>query len=245
MVRHDFKLCPLGFKFSGNGLMQVGSFEPEETAIIKEKLQQVDVFIDVGANIGYYVCLSRSMNKRTVAIEPLYENLNYLYRNIASNSWSDVEVIPVGMSDQVGAAFLYGASTGASLVPNWAGASESLKQAIPLNTMDNFLAERFKESKLLIKVDVEGAEYETLLGAKELLARSVPATWLIEICFSENYNDGINPNFNKIFNLFWAQGFTAYSVNGGVKIVQPEDVLRWLRNGQRDFGYVSYLFEKQ
>ena len=94
----------------------------EETALMRQHLSQSDVFIDVGANIGFYSCLARSLGKQVIAIEPLLKNLNHLYSNLIDNTWKDVEVFPVGLSDHPGLAVLYGASsTGASLISNWVG----------------------------------------------------------------------------------------------------------------------------
>lgn len=49
---------PFGFKFVGNHQMLNGAFEPEETRIMQRFISQVDVLINVGANIGYYCCLA-------------------------------------------------------------------------------------------------------------------------------------------------------------------------------------------
>ena len=61
---------PLGFWFYGDRSMELGLFEPDETALIMEILEDVDVFIDIGANVGYYSCLARSRGKKVISIEP-------------------------------------------------------------------------------------------------------------------------------------------------------------------------------
>ena len=61
-IRYSWKIfddpidSPSGFKIIGNSAMEQGTFEPEETEVVKQILQHVDVFINVGANIGYYCC---------------------------------------------------------------------------------------------------------------------------------------------------------------------------------------------
>ena len=52
------KETSMGFKFIGNRSMEEGRFEPEETKIVIKLLEKVDIFINVGANIGYYFCQS-------------------------------------------------------------------------------------------------------------------------------------------------------------------------------------------
>ena len=105
------KTTPYGFKFAGNDAMEIGKFEPKETQILIKQLTNTDVFVDVGANLGFYTCLACSLVKQTISFEPFYQNLRYLYRNLAENSWNDVEVYPVGLRDRAGIMPLYGAGT--------------------------------------------------------------------------------------------------------------------------------------
>ena len=130
------QLTPFGFKFMGHRDMQLGNFEPEETTLIKSFLTKTDVFVDVGANIGFYTCLARSANKYVIAIEPLFQNLSYLVINLIENNWNDVEIYPVGVSDRIGIASLYGSGTGASLIAGWAESSLHHRSAIAVSTLD-------------------------------------------------------------------------------------------------------------
>src|SRR5262249_38632156 len=118
------RVTPMGFRFGGlssqhHVAMQAGTFEPHEGAALSGIIEKVDVFVDVGANVGYYTCIARQLGKLAVAIEPMPKNLAVLYENLRLNSWEDTEVIPMGVSDRPGVATLFGASsTGASLVDN-------------------------------------------------------------------------------------------------------------------------------
>jgi FkbM family methyltransferase len=233
---------PFGFRFAGPAAMQDGSFEPQELAFLREQLPHADVFVDIGANAGYFSCIARQHGKRVVAIEPAAQNLDLLLRNLRANGWNDVEVFPVGLAEQPGLGTLYGDGTSASLVTRWAGVSEAWQRTIPLTTVDVLLARRFANLQLLIKIDVEGTEQAVLAGARETLARRPAPVWLVEVCFSENLPNGINPHFRAVFEWFWNAGYVASSLEGG-RSVLAEDVDRWIRNGQRDFGYVSYVFQ--
>lgn len=242
----DFKIkrSPFGFDFIGAPAMQNGTFEPEETQVIISELKKCDVFVDVGANVGYFVCLARNLDKKTVAIEPLSDNLNYLLENLHINDWRDVEVYPMGVASSPGFADLFGGSTAASLLSGWAGSSELWKRTIALSTLDILIGNRFDEKQLMIKVDVEGAELEVIKGSTNTLKMNPSPVWLMEICLTEHYPQGINPNFKAVFDAFWGHGYSAYSVEANERIVTSEDVDRWLRQGYRDFGYVSFLFKK-
>ena len=113
---------PLGFLFTGDRGMMDGRFEAEETAFVREHLRDADVFINIGANIGYYTCLALQDNKPAVAVEPMPRNLRCLYHNIALNGWQErVEVFPLALGAKPGLMEIYGGGTTASLVKGWSG----------------------------------------------------------------------------------------------------------------------------
>lgn len=245
MRKHPFKRTPFGFDFRGHARMQEGAFEPNETQFMQNVAPDVDVFIDVGANIGYFSCLMRSLGKYVVAVEPLRQNLDVLYANLAANGWADTEVLPLGLSKQVGVLEIFGGGTGASLVPRWAGTSGVLHNTIAVNSLDNVVGQRFADKRVLVKIDVEGAELDVLRGAQLLIDTHPAALWLLEICLTEHHPEGINPHYLDTFRFFFERGYRAFAVDGGMKEVTPADVQRWFNTRTRDFGYVSYVFERR
>lgn len=242
------QMTPYGFMLQGSASihhrgMQEGTFEQEETALIIHHIQNAAVFVDVGANIGFYTCLGRSSGKYVIAVEPLARNLSHLYANLVNNEWNDVEVQPLGLSDRPGIAKLYGASsTGASLIRNWAGSLERFHSVISLSTLDNILGVRFAEQKLFIKIDVEGVEFSVLKGAIQTLQRSPRPTWLIEICLNEFYPQGTNPDFAATFDLFWKHDYIVRTADEKNTIIHPADIMRWVQAGKTDSGVINYLF---
>jgi FkbM family methyltransferase len=240
-----FRKSVFGFDLMAMEAMQDGTFEPEETKVLSDNLQRADVFIDIGANVGYFSCIARNKGVKTVAVEPLPENLKILYANLKINGWDDVEIFPVGLAERPGIAEMYGGGTGASLLSGWAGASDLWKRTISLTTLDTIIGKRFIGKRLLIKMDVEGAEYGVLKGAQSTIKTDPKPTWLMEVCLTENQPQGLNPDFLNIFELFWDNGYQANSVGEASRIVTPDDVQRWLNNRTRDFGYVNYLFSER
>jgi methyltransferase, FkbM family len=240
---------PLGFKLVTKAhpayeLMRKGTFEPEETRILSAVFETVDVFIDVGANVGYYCCLALQKNKAVVAFEPQLQNLACLYQNLTSNGWQDkAEVFPLALSTSPGLLSLFGASgPSASLVKHWAGYSSRFSQLVPTNTLDNVLSGRFADKRLVIKIDVEGAEFQVLEGALATIARRPKPIWLIEVCFREYHPAGVNPDYLKIFQLFWASGYRCHAADDHCSPVLPGDVERWLSTGVRELNTFNYVF---
>ncbi|GBD03694.1 hypothetical protein HRbin19_00991 [bacterium HR19] len=89
--------------------MASGNYEPEETMIIRKLLKKVDIFINIGANVGYYCCHALSMGKSVVAIEPVARNLHYLLKNFKNNGWEKkVEVFPVAVGSENNILEMYG-----------------------------------------------------------------------------------------------------------------------------------------
>lgn len=60
--------------------MQNGVFEPDETTLFKDIFKGIDIFVDVGANIGFYSCMARAAGLHVIAIEPQQKILNICMR---------------------------------------------------------------------------------------------------------------------------------------------------------------------
>lgn len=241
---------PLGFSLIGSHsihhrAMQAGTFEQVETGLLNSCLGQADVFVDVGANIGFYTCVARGRGLHVVAIEPMVTNLRLLYANLEANHWSDVEVFPLGLADVAGVATLYGASsTGASLIGQWARANPRVSRKIALSTMDIVVGERFAGRRVVIKVDVEGAEYRVLKGATTVLKSRPAPVWMVEICLDDFHPSGLNPDYLATFELFWAHGYRAWTADGRNAPVLRGEVLRWAARGRSDSGTINYMFRQ-
>lgn len=217
---------PWGFKLAGNKAMAQGTFEPVETELVRKLLKDVDILVNVGANVGYYCCHALSMGKSVIAFEPMERNHRYLCKNIKANGWESVEIFPIALSSHIGVLEIYGSDTGASLVKGWAGIPESYMTLVPCSTMDTVLNTRLQGKRALILVDIEGAEKWMLEGAKLMLANDPKPIWLVEVVAKENQPLGveINPNFAATFQLFFQNGYEAFSADQEMRPITMADV---------------------
>ena len=223
--------------------MRAGVFEAEETKVIEAQLDQSDEFVDVGANIGFYTCLAQRRGKHAIAIEPQAKNLRFLYANLLDNGYESAEVYPLGLAKRPGLATLYGASgTGASLIRGWAGQTSLFRSVIPVTTLDTLLGDRVAGKRLMIKIDVEGAEYPVLEGASRTLCLWPKPTWLVEICLSEYHPAGLNPHYADTFELFWRRGYEVRAADREGRLIEPEDVQRCISTRQCGSGVINYIF---
>lgn len=239
------QITPWGFKLAGNTTMANGSFEPVETELIRKLLLEVDVLVNVGANVGYYCCHALSMGVSVIAFEPMQRNLRFLCKNIKANGWTGTEIFPIALSNHIGVLEIYGGDTGASLVKGWAGIPESYQSLVPCSTMDTVLNTRLSGKQALILVDIEGAEKWMLEGASKMLASDPKPIWLVEIMTKDHQPSGVemNPNLISIFELFFHNGYQAFSADNNMRSISIEDV-NLVRNGLLSFETHNFIFRE-
>ncbi len=214
--RHPPSKTPWGFTFSGSDSMAQGSFEPEETNVVRRLLADVDVLVNVGANVGYYCCHALSLGKPVIAIEPIARNLHYLLKNIRNNDWAtEAEIFPIALADHTDILEIWGGGTGASLLKGWAAIPESYVTQVPVLSLDRVLGESLRGKKALILVDIEGAEFMMLQGATQTLINEPRPIWMMEITTTEHQPAGtvINPYFEQTFQTFLARNYRAFTAN--------------------------------
>lgn len=239
-----FFQTPWGFSLAGHEAMASGQFEPEETALIRSLLQEVDVFVNVGANVGYYCCHALSLGRSVIAVEPNSRNVHYLLRNIAKNGWArQAEVFPVALGERVEILPMWGGNTGASLIKGWARNAESHVNQVPVITLDRLLGQALEGRRALILVDVEGAEYALLKGAVGTLHRAPRPTWLMEIESTSHQPLGIttNPNLQATFDMFFEAGYTCRGVSSLSESIEPHHVQAVAR-GESRFVRSNFIF---
>jgi FkbM family methyltransferase len=221
------RVTPWGFLLAGHEAMANGTFEPEETELVRSMLQEVDMLVNIGANVGYYCCHALSLGKEVVAIEPIARNLHYLLSNIRNNGWSQqARIYPVALGSRTDILQMWGGGTGASLIKGWASIPESYVTQVPTMTLDHVLGEAIKGRKALILVDIEGAEFMMLQGAVLALDNEPRPIWMIEISSVEHQPKGveINPNFEKTFEVFFSRGYSAFVADSEAKRISKNDV---------------------
>jgi FkbM family methyltransferase len=214
--RQDGIATPWGFVLAGHPSMASGDFEPEETHVVRALLKDVDLLVNVGANVGYYCCHALSMGKEVIAVEPNLRNLHYLLRNIGSNGWSPhAEVFPVALGSRPDIVQMWGGGTGASVIKGWASIPETYVTEVPVLTLDRVLGDRLNNRRALIIVDIEGAEFMMLQGAMGALRNNPKPVWMIEITATQHQPKGIsvNPHYAEIFELFFSEGYRGYAAD--------------------------------
>jgi FkbM family methyltransferase len=236
---------PWGFTLAGNKQMAMGTFEPEETQIVIDLLKEVDIFINIGANIGYYCCHALSMGKEVIAFEPIARNVHYLITNIKNNGWSNkAQIFPVALGEKIDILNIWGGDTGASLIKGWASIPENYVTQVPINTIDNIIGDKIKGKKALILIDVEGAEYFVLNGAKNLLTNTPSPVWVIEISRTELQPNLKNPFFLETFKLFFNNNYSVFTADSN-KINLSEFEINEVYTEKKVLKVGNFIFNKK
>jgi FkbM family methyltransferase len=130
---------------------------------------------DVGANVGYYSVLASNLvgtQGIVHAFEPTPRNLGFLRQHIALNGCSNVNVFEAAVTDYCGTAHFDNTRSGPTGFLDDKG-----PLAVKVLTLDSLLAEGVAGPDC-IKMDIEGAEYKALTGAREILAKHHPVIFL-------------------------------------------------------------------
>ena len=209
-------------------------------------IKDVDVLVNVGANVGYYCCLALNHNKYVYAFEPVILNLKTLLKNIKINNWEDnIEIYPLALSNKKsGIIEIYGGGTGASLVKGWAGIKDDSSNLVPISTLDNVLSNKLMNKKSFILVDIEGSEKYMLEGALSVFVNDPKPIWMIEITITEHWPQGveINPNLLSTFQMFWDHGYVAKTANKENRLVTKAEIESIVNTGFDTLNTHNFLF---
>jgi len=160
----------------GKHIHAARSYEAHVTDAIRKKLGPGMVFIDIGANIGYFSLLAaRLVGKegRVIAFEPFQQNVKLLHASLKLNGFDNIEVYPFAVADK-NALLAYDNMGSNGVVSEAANDLTSLLSTTLVwsVTLDGLLRDVKRIDA--IKIDVEGAEYLAMIGGQELLRTFCP-----------------------------------------------------------------------
>jgi FkbM family methyltransferase len=202
----------------GRYIYYFGTWEPNLTAWLQRSLRPGDVFVDVGANVGYFTLLASRLvgpDGRVVAIEALPEIHTVLERNVRANDARNVRAACVAAWNEDAALEMFtrvsGGPTGtstayASWATRWDLAPAATVTARPLpDILDPGEIERAR----IIKIDAEGAEWRVIAGLAGVLPHCRDDLEIVvELAPGLLREDGASPD--DIARLLGEHGFRPY-----------------------------------
>jgi len=196
-----------------------GYWEPAITKIIEKTLSKDDIFIDIGANIGYYTLLASELvgkKGKVYAFEASPKIYNQLQRNISKNGINNTNLFNAAISNHTGSTWIWSAPEGnaghSTIMDNVAAQDGHTREAeVPCGTIEQFVPKIDLTSARLIKIDIEGAERLAIEGILQYFAEfSNQTEWIIEL--SPNCAPGGMKDIDWIFSTFITAGFKAYRI---------------------------------
>jgi FkbM family methyltransferase len=137
------------------------------------QLQQDSVVVDLGANMGDFTIMAAALCPlgRVYAVEPMSEYIPVLQANTTLNLLSNVEIIQVAIGDHEGETRLSVAGVQSSMYFDSGVSTNAAIETTRLTTLPQLMRDRRIEQIDLLKMDCEGAEWEILEAAHEVLPR--------------------------------------------------------------------------
>lgn len=159
-------------QFVSRRIREEGIWEPYETSLVVASLLAGDVFVDIGANIGYFSILAASIvgpSGAVYAFEPDPENCRLLRASAQLNGHTQIiEVEEAGLAAEAGAGALFLSED--NLGDHQIYAAGETRSSVPIRLLQGseFLAPRAQRIDL-VKIDTQGSEFQVIVGLMPLL----------------------------------------------------------------------------
>lgn len=205
-----------------SGMIAMGLYEPYETALFRETLKPGMNVVDIGANIGFYSVIAASHIIPTgtlFSFEPEQTNFDFLEANCFRNNFKNVHRYQKALSDKTGISTLYitKENTGAYSLVNNRNSHESTTVAV--STLDDILDSKGAPNIDLIKMDIEGGEFNAVKGMKKTIDRSPNLTLFMEFYPNAIRRFGNDPQ--QFLQTLLEMGLKLFIIDEDTKSLRP------------------------
>jgi FkbM family methyltransferase len=152
----------------------LGVWEKQETEIIKKIVNQGDVVLDIGANIGYFTLLFSRLvgpSGKVYSFEPEPENFSLLKKNVELNNYKNIILIQKAVSNENRKIklFLSMNNEGDHQIYD-SGENRNFIEIDSIRLDDYF--KNFEKKINFIKMDIQGAECKAIEGMQNILEKN-------------------------------------------------------------------------
>ncbi len=159
------------------GNIYTGFMEYEDMVFLLHALQEDEIFVDVGSNVGAFTILaSKVVKSKSIAFEPVPQTVERLKDQIFVNRLHDkVSIRNNGVGHKNETLFFTDNNDTINKVSLEGGENTTQVDVVTLDdTLD-------KNQKYFFKIDVEGFEYNVIEGGKKILSSPQTAAIIIEL----------------------------------------------------------------
>lgn len=176
----------LGFKMEldstqcvdGNLLFCPQLYDSKEIDFLNNNLNMGDVFVDLGANIGFYSLMASKKTKNILCIEASPVTFKLLERNLNLNSL-EIKSVNCGVSNSFETLKLTQSSINNSGGQTFINTNNNLGIDIKCKPLIQILKEQMINQIKILKIDIEGFEYKVLKHFFENSEKSVYPRYII------------------------------------------------------------------
>jgi FkbM family methyltransferase len=169
-VIHDIRMELDPTEWTQLQLIKRNWLEPATIALYEKLLRPGDVFVDVGAHVGFHSLVARKAigsDGLVLAVEPQPYNASRILANWRANGWTNLNLYVAAAGNRNGTVWLHDQAADdrsvLSLLPG-KGKNRAQRYQVPLRRLEDIMAEAEVPSVRVLKIDVEGLELEVLEG---------------------------------------------------------------------------------
>ena len=205
--------------YVGGQIIKQGYYEPEIVRWFEQILKPGNVFIDVGTHVGQYTLVASRLigSKGNVhGFEPDPETFRRLTSNIRRNRLRNVAANKLALADKPGTLHFFLSnvrdigSNSLQKPPTFSGREVD----VTCIALDDYLGTHGVQRVDLLKMDIEGAEYSALVGAKGLLTRDDRPPIIIE--FEEERQVAFGYSCARLAELLTGFGYRLFRIGSEV-----------------------------
>jgi FkbM family methyltransferase len=210
-------------------LLSVGTYEEEINKLIRISLKPGDNAIDIGANIGLQsIRMAQSVTGagRVFSFEPLLHLQNKFKRNVALNKFENVTLFPFALSDAADE-ITYSINEN-----NWNQGTFSLQhknagttaQQIVIKVADQLTEIQALQHLELIKIDVEGFEFQVIKGLEKTIKKHRPR---IIFEYDNNYWNANGQDIGECFDFLKGMNYHLYQITSvGCELIKNANEIK-------------------
>ena len=205
-------------------------FEPQTTDLIQKNIFSGNIVVDIGANIGFFTLIMANGVKKegkVFSFEPELENYKLLSKNVKENNLQNIILENKAVGNKNGSTEMYLASKENNIYSQSMHrifsskivSQNSTPITIKIIKLDDFFEKLDLIKKIdLIKIDVEGAEFDVLKGMDKILDSNKDLKIIMEFSLENLQDFGSKPD--EVLDFLLKKNFKLWKINENEKKVE-------------------------
>ena len=210
----------------GLRIMRDKIYEPQVTSFVQQLLSPGDVFVDLGANEGYFSVIASKLvgdRGKVFCIEPQRRLWPVLLDNFIANECFNIQLLPFAIGPEKGEAEMIltpSVNTGSSKMIKSFRTTFWERQKVKIYPLDSIVEQYGIGEIKLIKIDIEGYELFALKSAIKSLKKGIIKNILIE--FHPVQLKDFNQTVEEIITLLHQMGYRQSDTNQDLYTLQEQ-----------------------